>query len=228
MNNNPAILDQIQQYLSQQMTEEERADFTQKIEGDSLLKDDVDKLSLLKNIAERQRLRDEIKSIHQQKMTEWNDSVEISPVKKLNYWKISGGFAVAASVAMVCFLTFSDVNYKPISSETERGNIENQDLVLKKFDESIRELETGNKKGWHEKNVYQNSYETFKKVKAEKNLRPYYKDAADWYSVVALVKSEEYQKADELLKNIESKTDYKFGINTVDKWKMKWKILINK
>jgi hypothetical protein len=222
MNNNPAILDQIQQYLSQQMSEEERADFTQKIEGDSLLKDDVEKLSLLKNIAERQRLRDEIKSIHHQKMAEWNDSVEVLPIKKLNFWKISGGFAVAASVAMTCFLTFSDVNYEPISSETERGNIENQDLVLKKFDETIKELENGDVK---------NSvllYEDFKKIKAEENLRPYYKDAADWYSVVALVKSEEYQKADELLKNIESKTDYKFGISTVDKWKMKWKILINK
>jgi hypothetical protein len=222
MNNNPEILDQIQQYLSQKMTEEERADFTQKIEGDSLLKDDVEKLSLLKNIAERQRLRDEIKSIHQQKMAEWNDSEEILPVRKLNFWKVTGGFAVAASVAMVCFLTFSDVNYKPISSETERGNIENQDLVLKKLDEAITKLENGDVKSAFL------LYEDFKKIKAEKNLRPYYKDAADWYSVVALVKSEEYQKADELLKNIESRTDYKFGISTVDKWKMKWKILINK
>jgi hypothetical protein len=222
MNNNPEILDQIQQYLSQQMSEEERADFTQKIEEDSLLKDDVEQLTLLKNIAERQRLRDEIKSIHQQKMTEWNDSEGVLPVKKLNYWQITGGFAVAASVAMVCFLTFSDVNYKPISSETERGNFENQDLVLKKFDENIKKLENGEVK---------NSvllYEDFKKIKAENNLRQYYKDAADWYSVVALVKSGEYQKANELLKNIESKTDYKFGISSVDKWKMKWKILINK
>jgi hypothetical protein len=222
MNNNPEILDQIQQYLSQQMSEKESADFTQKIKDDSLLKDDVEQLTLLKNLAERQRLRDEIKSIHQQKMTEWSDSEETLPIKKLNYWKITGGFAVAASVAMVCFLTFSDVNYKPISSETERGNIENQDLVLKKLDENIKELENGDVK---------NSlllYEDFTKIKAEKNLRPYYKDAADWYSVVALVKSEDYQKADELLKNIESRTDYKFGISTVDKWKMKWKILINK
>jgi hypothetical protein len=222
MNNNPEILDQIQQYLNQQMSEEERIDFMQKIESDSLLKDDVEKLTLLKNIAERQRLRDEIKSIHQQKMAEWSDSEEILPIKKLNFWKITGGFAVAASVAMACFLTFSDVNYKSISSETERGNIENQDLVLKKFDETIKAIENGDVKN------SLNSYETLTKIKARENLRPYYKDAADWYSVVALVKSEEYQKADELLKNIESRTDYKFGISTLDKWKMKWKILIHK
>ncbi len=222
MNNNPEILDQIQQYLSQQMSEEERADFTKKIEGDSLLKDDVEKLSLLKSIAERQRLRDEIKNIHQQKMAEWSDSEENLPVKRFNLWKITGGFAMAASVAMVCFLTFSDVQYEPISSETERGNIENQDVVLKKFDETISKLENGDTK------TSFLLYEDFAKIKAEQNLRPYYKDAADWYSVVALVKSKEYQKADELLKNIESRTDFKFGISTVDKWKMKWKILINK
>ena len=104
MNNNPEILDQIQQYLSQQMSEEERTKFTQKIKGDSLLKEDVEKLTLLKSIAERQRLRDEIKSIHQQKITEWSEPIEILPIKKLNFWKITGGFSVAASVAMVCFL----------------------------------------------------------------------------------------------------------------------------
>ncbi len=222
MNSNPEILDQIQQYLSQQMSEEERANFTQKIEGDSLLKDDVEKLSLLKSIAERQRLREEIKSIHQQKMAEWGEPVEILLVKKLNFWKITGGFSVAASVAMVCFLNFNDVKYEPISSETERGNIENQDVVLKKFDETITKLENGDVK-----NSYL-LYESFKAIKAQTNLRPYYKDAADWYSVVALVKSEEYQKADELLKNIESRNDYKFKISTVDKWKTKWKILVNK
>lgn len=222
MNNNPAILDQIQQFLSQQMSDEERTNFTQKIEADSLLKDDVEKLGLLKSIAERQRLRDEIKSIHQQKMAEWNDSEDISPVRKLNLWKITGSFSVAASVAIACFLTFSDVKYEPISSETERGSIENQDVVLRKFDEAIKKLETGDVKSSYL------LYEDFKAIKAQENLRPYYKDAADWYSVVALVKSEEYQKADELLKNIESRTDYKFGINKVDRWKMKSKILVNK
>ena len=221
MNNNPEILDQIQQYLSQQMSEEERTDFNQKVDRDLSLKEDVEKLSLLKNIAERQRLRDEMKTIHQQKMAEWDEPVEILPVKKLDFWKITGGFSVAASVAMVCFLTFSDVKYEPISSETERGNVENQDVVLRKFDENIKNLENGDVKSSYL------LYEDFVKIKTLPNLRPYYKDAADWYSVVALVKSEEYQKADELLKNIESRTDYKFGISTVDKWKMKWKILIN-
>lgn len=220
MNNKEKILDQIQEYLNDKMSSEDTENFRQKIEEDSSLREDVEKLRLLKSIAERQRLRDEIKAIHQEKMIEWRQTEEIVPVKKLNFWKISGGFAIAASVAMACFLTFSDVSYEPISSETERGNAENQDLILKKFDKNIQDLATGDA----EKAIL--LFEDFVRIKNNPNIRPYYKDAADWYSVVALVKAKKYQEADELIKNIEARTDYKFNISNIDLWKMKWKVLI--
>jgi hypothetical protein len=184
-----------------------------------------EELDLLKQIAERQRLREQIQRIQAQKFQEWQESeatpsdtkVIPMPVKRTNFWQI-GGLSVAASIALLIgFLSWSEVAYTPMSAVAERSNAPAaQDPILQRLDEGIVLLQNGKPA---------EAITIFDEVEATPDLRPYYRDAATWYEVVALLKADKKSEAKILLQQIESSADFQYDIPTIDKWKVKWKLL---
>lgn len=184
-----------------------------------------EEMVLLRQIAERQRLREQIQRIQAQKIQEWQaDEAPSSdtkiirmPVKRTNFWQLGGASVAASVILMVGFLSLSDVAYRPIATTAERSNtITTQDPVLLRLDEGIALLQS---------NKPLEAIALFDQVEATPDLRPYYRDAATWYEIVALFKIGKKAEAKALLKEIESSPDFQYDIPLLDKWKMKWKLL---
>jgi hypothetical protein len=214
----------IGKYLSQRLNATEKADFEALIATDEQWADDVAQVRLLKQIGERQQLRDQIKKIQAEKLVAWQSATDQSttkvipmPVRRFNVWR-AVGFSVAASVALLIgFLSLTDVSYAPVSSATERSNsIAIQDPALLRLEEGIALLQ---------KKQPQQAIYAFDAIEAIEDIRPYYKDVATWYEVVALTKLGQKAEAKTLLSQIETNPSFQYAIPRLDLWKVKWRLL---
>lgn len=217
-------LERIGKYLNRQLGVEQNTLFEAELNSDAELAEDVEQLRLLTQVAQRQQLREQIKRIQAEKLTEWHREDTDStarivpiPVKRFDFWK-TGGLASAASVALLIgYFSLSDVSYEPVSMAVERSNTPAaQDPILTQLDQGIKLLS---------ENKPAEAIAAFDAVEAAPNIRAYYRDAATWYETVALLKAGKQEEAKALLQEIEASPDFRYDIPTLDKWKVKWKLL---
>ncbi|MFN8347573.1 MAG: hypothetical protein U0X91_21395 [Spirosomataceae bacterium] len=217
-------LERISQYLNRQLGVDENTLFESELSTDAQLAADVEQLRLLKQAAERQQLREQIKRIQSEKLTEWQQDDTDSttkivpmPVKRTNFWQM-GGWASAASVALlVGYFSLAEVSYEPVSMAVERSNTPSaQDTILEQLDQGIKLLKD---------NKPTEAITIFDQVEGAANIRAYYRDAATWYETVALLKAGKKAEAKALLRQIEYSPDFQYDIPTLDQWKVKWKLL---
>lgn len=217
-------LERISQYLNRQLGVDENTLFESELSTDAQLAADVEQLRLLAQVAQRQQLREQIKRIQSEKLTEWQQEDTSSttkivpmPVKRFDFWK-TGGLAAAASVVLlVGYFSLADVSYEPVSMAVERSNTPSaQDPTLAQLDQGIKLLKD---------NKPAEAITIFDQVEGAANIRAYYRDAATWYETVALLKAGKKVEAKALLQQIESSPDFQYDIPMLDKWKVKWKLL---
>ena len=217
-------LERINKYLNRQLGVDENTLFESELSTDAQLAADVEQLRLLAQVAQRQQLREQIKRIQSEKLAEWQQEDTDSttkivpmPVKRANFWQM-GGWASAASVALLIgYFSLADVSYEPVSMAVERSNTPSaQDPILAQLDQGIKLLK---------ENKPTEAITAFDEVEAAPNTRAYYRDTATWYETVALLKAGKKIEAKTLLQQIESSPDFQYAIPTLDKWKVKWKLL---
>lgn len=110
-------LERINKYLNRQLGVDENTLFESELSTDAELAADVEQLRLLAQVAQRQQLREQIKRIQSEKLTEWQQDDTDStakiipmPVKRTNFWQ-TGGWASAASVALLIgYFSLTDVS----------------------------------------------------------------------------------------------------------------------
>lgn len=226
MKRTEAEIQLISSYLLDKLTEEQKIAFEERIASDSILQEDVTKLKLLAQVTERQLLREKIQQIQVAKFAEWANeeteetttTVKVIPLRNRSLFtrKLSAVTSVASIAFVISYLSFSDVTYEPMAFSERSNNHVMNDPVLEKLNKAVSLVQHGNS---HEATLL------FDQIERLPNIHPYYRDAAAWYEVVALQKTGKNQQAKNLLEQIESNPRFQFNIPTIDKWKVKWKLL---
>ena len=203
-------IDIIADYLNEHLGTKERADFETELLTNPTMKEDLEKLRLLRQIAERNRILEQVKTVHTQ---------QIEALKKPKTGIISlakiATLAAAASVVFMIYLGNSDVNYLKISS-VERGD-GNVKTALVNFENGINLLKD---------NKNQAAISEFENVLKNQDIEEYYRDASQWYEAVALAKIGEDEQAKTILNSIENNKNFKYQILFWDKIRLKIRLLM--
>ena len=203
-------VDTIADYLNQKLGTKEQADFENEIQTNPTMKEDLEKLRLLRQIAERNRILEQAKTVHTQR---------IEALKKPKGGIISlakiATLAAAASVIFMIYLGNSEVNYLEISS-VERGD-GNVKTALINFENGVNLLKD---------NKNQAAISEFENVLKNQDIEEYYRDASQWYEAVALTKIGEDEQAKRILNSIENNKNFKYQISFWDKIRIKIRLLM--
>lgn len=218
----------LEDYLANRLSNNDTIYIEAQINNIPIVKVEYDRMLLLKNTIQRQQTRDKIRAIHAEKMVEWkgenseNEGGRVTSLqpKKNNISRIFkiGGMAAAACAVFMIYLSVSPISTPDATNLSERGNSTELDSLQKlEFGYYLQ----GQKALSEDKN--QEAIVMFQKVMEAKNIRPYYKDASLWFSAVANAELGNEVKVNEILKQIDSRSDFKYEISKVDRLKMWWK-----
>jgi hypothetical protein len=222
---NELLNDRIGAYLNNKLSELEKNEFEKELNQNLDLQTEVEKLRLLKSIAQKHQTRAMIQEIQAQKLEEWsNDQLAINPSRgrSVSLWKNISVALAACLVMAVGYLSFSPIATPQPDMEmvTERG----KDTQLSKTDQFYYEqFYKGQDLLKHNKPT--EALACFEKVQAAEGIRQYYKDASTWYSAVAYLNNHQPEKAKTLMQEIDENPDFTFEIETLDKLKMDWKLM---
>jgi hypothetical protein len=218
----------LEDYLANRLSGSDIVSIEAEINNIPAVKAEYEKLLLLKNTIQRQQTRDKIKAIHAQKMAEWKDEdseneerkiISLQPKKNniSTFFKIGGMVAAACAVFMI-YLSVSPISMPDATNLSERGNSSELDSLQKLEFGYYLQGQKALSEGKNEEAIV-----LFQKVMEAKNIRPYYKDAALWFSAVANSELGNDAKVNEILKQIDSRNDFRYEISRMDRLKIWWK-----
>lgn len=194
----------IKSYFYKKLSEAEKKDILAQIEASKELKEEFTNLELLQKVAERNRILEQAKQIHANKILEFK-----TPKGRVISWVRISTSAAAACLIFTLYLGNSDFEYTEIS-QAERGST--TESSLSDFDKGMNLLKN---------NQAENALIYFDKTINNQELTEYYKDAAQWYKVVALAKMDKDEEAKKQLSLIENSTDFKYKVAWIEQWKLK-------
>ncbi len=189
----------------------------EKLRTDKAWQENFGKIKVLKELPGRLQLREKIKAIQNEVLTEWK--IDSTPKSRIISWPKIAITGIAASVALFVYFNVSDISIPGALTMQERGNetnISKADLVdFQMFKDAQQLLIDGKDK---------EAAQAFSVIKNSENLRKYYRDLARWLEVVALAETDK-TKAGKLFREIESDADFKYKISFSDKIKLRARLL---
>lgn len=191
-------------YLNKKLSKADEYTLRVRLESDESLKEEYERLALLKTIAERNRILEEVRQVHEQKIAELK-----TPKGSIISWSKISGFAAAACFVGVFYLGNADFNYLQLSS-AERGN-NNATTALTDLEKGLSLLQNDEPK---------TAIVYFQKAKDNTELTDYYRDAARWYEVVSYAEMDMDKEAKNSLKLIENSKSFKYKIGWIEQLKM--------
>lgn len=206
---NETILNIIADFLNGKLSATERDEFLALLESDTQLKSEFEKLQQLRAIAERNRILEEVRQVHEQKIAE----LKAPKGRIISLPKISG-VAAAACFVGVFYLGNADFNYLQLSS-AERGD-SNATTALTDLEKGLSLLQNDEPK---------TAIQYFQKAKNNTELTDYYRDAARWYEVVSYAEMDMDVQAKKQLSLIKNSTGFKYKIGWIEQLKMKVRLM---
>ena len=189
----------------------------EKLRTDKAWQENFGKIKVLKELPGRLQLREKIKAIQNEVLTEWK--IDSTPKSRIISWPKIAITGIAASVALFVYFNVSNISIPGALTMQERGNetnISKADLVeFQMFKDAQQLLIDGKDK---------EAAQAFSVIKNSENLRKYYRDLARWLEVVALAETDK-TKAGKLFREIESDADFKYKISFSDKIKLRARLL---
>ncbi|MBK6975815.1 MAG: hypothetical protein IPH28_00845 [Cytophagaceae bacterium] len=189
----------------------------EKLRTDKAWQENFGKIKVLKELPGRLQLREKIKAIQNEVLTEWK--IDSTPKSRIISWPKIAISGIAASVALFVYFNVSNISIPGALTMQERGsetNISKADLVdFQMFKDAQQLLIDGKDK---------EAAQAFSVIKNSENLRKYYRDLARWLEVVALAETDK-TKAGKLFREIEADADFKYKISFSDKIKLRARLL---
>lgn len=139
------------------------------------------------------------------------------PVRRLRYTVWAGVVSIAASIAILFYFAFSSIQLPvvaddlltlkgqpPTSSEVSSGSIYTQILAGQKA------VQTGN---------YLLAIDYLKTIPNRTELRSYFREASQWYLVLAYLNSDQARKAERQLRALDELDHPEFAVKKTERWK---------
>lgn len=207
------ITEWIDRYISGKMNSIERDHFEAALLKDYhlalQLEEQIQAREMLDKLFMEERLRDQIKTMQRKD-------------RRIQVFQRMGRYVAAASILVICALTIL-VNSNPVFPDSE-----NDFTVIRSADESVIQPErrlvfdhffAG--QAHLAEGEYALAVRNFENVLEEEDLRPYFREAAQWHLAIAYLKSGNIKKADSIytqFKNCESCVYHVSGLNRFKIW----------
>lgn len=206
------ITEWIDKYISNEMSDPEREIFEAAILEDyalaAQLEEQIYARNLLIKIFKEERLREEIKGFQRKE-------------KKQHIFRQFLRYSAAACILIVggAFFLLKSLPVFPDS--------ENDFTVIRGADESVMRPDRKiifDRFFAGQAHIAEGQYGlavvNFEQVLNEKDLRSYFREAAEWHLVVAYLKSGSLQKANELFIRFNNCTDCEYEVSRINRWKI--------
>jgi len=206
----------LEAYLNKQLRQEEVEWLEKNLKTDDILKQEVLQLKkAMKTIIDaqaEQQMRNTLQQLRQK---------QPRPIlQPLWRYTLIGG--LAASLTIILYFSFS-----PVQIPTPDYDIQ----VMRNTDPV--EMETSQKAAYEaffdgqakmaEGEFLEATYQ-FEKILQVSELRPYFKEAAQWHLVVSSFKSQQHSKAALYLEQLDNCEACEYEVSWAERWKIKWRL----
>ncbi|QHW00483.1 tetratricopeptide repeat protein [Spirosoma endbachense] len=209
----------IERYLSGQMTSDERAEVEAERQTDPDFDNEVILLKrtheLMKEAFLEQRAVATLKQLQQQSRQR---TQRIRLVRRSLSGVVSAGFMLILYLSVVPVVfpdSENDINVTRSLADDSSTVAVVQKRAFNQFFEGQAHLTEGQ---------YALAVKNFEQVLRSSDIRPYFREAAQWHLAVAYLKSGEPDKAERVYAQFTQCIDCEYPIKTVDRWKIWWQI----
>ncbi len=150
----------------------------------------------------------------------------ITPNRGLKTIKYFGSFSAAAAILFGFYFSFAPIAFPDTENDFNitRGVDSTkfspeQRTAFSRFFDGQAHLAEGQ---------YLLAIKDFENSLLAKDIRPYFREAAQWHLSVAYMKSKQPQKAEKILQSFENCMACEYPVSTINRWKLWWQIQLTK
>ena len=209
----------IERYLTDQMPADEQTELETEMQTDPIFKQEVELLQRTHELMEEafleQRAVDTVKLLQRQSRQKMQ---RIRLVRRSLMGVVSLGFLLILylSVSPVVFPNSeNDINVTRNLAGDSSTAATTPNRVFNQFFDGQARLSEGQ---------YALAVKNFRQVLTASDIRPYFREAAQWHLAFAYLKSGEPDKAERMYNQFRECIDCEYPIETVDRWKIWWQI----
>lgn len=209
-------LEWIERYVLGKMSPDEVDYFESEAKKDPQLQKDMEDFQQTNQLIEEAFLEEG--AISALKKLQSGDKQEEKSIPLFRYLSI----AAAVSILFIAYLSISlpdfpdsENDFTVVRSTNSTSMLPGQRAVFDQFFEGQAHIVEGQ---------YVLAVRNFEKVLESDDLRPYFKEAAQWHLIVAYLKSGDLSRAQQLYKQFDNCMDCEYHVSTVTRWKIWWQI----
>ena len=206
----------IERYVLGKMAPDERLYFENEAHNDPKLRQEMKEFEHTQQLIEEALLEESALSTLRR--------LQASETKKGRIIPFFRYFSVAAAVAalFVAYLSISmpdfpdsENDFTVVRSTNATSMPPEQKKVFDEFFEGQAHIVEGQ---------YVMAVRNFERVLESDDLRPYFREAAQWHLIVAYLKSGDLSRAQQLYKRFDNCVDCEYQVSPVNRWKIWWQI----
>ncbi|CCH52538.1 hypothetical protein BN8_01547 [Fibrisoma limi BUZ 3] len=209
--------DWVERYLNGQMTADERAVVEAERQADPAFDTDVNLLKRTHDLMKEAFLEQQaIDTIRQLQVRDRRRTQQLRVITR------SLGSVVALAAMLVLYMSFSPITVPDSENDlsvtrslADDTTATVQKRVFGQFFDGQAHLTEGQ---------YALAVKNFEQVLTATDIRPYFREAAQWHLAVAYLKSGQPDKAERLYNQFTSCVDCEYSVNAIDRWKVWWRI----
>lgn len=204
-------LDRIERYLSNQLSPHEQIQFEKQLQEDPELALNVKRLQLvsqqLRTAHIEQRAQNTLQQLYRQNRTR---------TIRLTYFGWASGGLLAACLAGLIYLLFIPIQLPELGDDLLRDRAASTVDTLSSDSSSVyAQLLAGQRA--YQRGAYGQAIVALERVVATPDVRPYYREAAQWYLVAAYLSDGQPQRAEQYYHNLQQLKNPVYPIGTIDR-----------
>lgn len=219
----PDDFELIEAYLMNKLSEQERATFETKMKADSDFQRQVENQQKLFVGLKNALFEDKIKQTLKRLVEEDKDFTRKSPKIYTIQWSKVAVWVAAASFILISYFSFSPISLPDseldfyVTRDTDTVALsKEQKIAFEQFFEAQAHMAEGR---------YLLSCKNLETVLTVKDLRPYFRESAQWHLAISYLKSGQARKAEKLYQELENCTDCEYKVTTMTRLKIWWQIV---
>lgn len=209
----------IEDYLLGKLNQRDTLFFEEELKKDIELTKKVDEIRKTLNLLKESVIQDQVLKTIKNLQNKNRRPPIFSPLRIVKY---VASASIAASVILMLYLSTTNVHLP----DTENDFNVTRGIDSTKFTPEQRIAFTSFFDG--QAHLVEGSYllavKDFQRSLEVKNIRPYFKEAAEWHLAIAYIKSNQPYKAEAIYKRLEDCTNCEYPVDMLNRWKIKWRI----
>ncbi|MBA4850561.1 hypothetical protein [Emticicia sp. BO119] len=210
----------IEDYLLGKLNQKDTLFFEEELKKDIELTKKVEEIRKTLNLLKESVIQEQVLKTIKNLQNRERRLHKFSPFRIIRY---AAGASMAASIIFMLYISLVSVHLPDTENDfnVTRGIdstklTPEQRTAFNSFFDGQAHLVEGS---------YLLAVKDFQRSLQVKNIRPYFKEAAEWHLALAYIKSNQPYKAEEIYKKFEDCTDCEYPIDKLNRWKIWWRIL---